>query len=133
MSGAPCSKRPSRVFDDVELLTDLPYPRWPLHPQPRLLERLDTYIRRLAEAYGVGLATFCRHGLGCDPGDLDRCRVDPPSALLERLSRGTGQSIRRLRNMTDAGCHARMQVALRWIVRCDPEIVHKMGRKVPGQ
>jgi len=121
------------VLDDVEMLADLPRPRWPLHPEPHSLERLDSYIRRLADAYGISLATFCRHGLGCDPGDLDRCRVDPSQALLERLSRGTGQPIRRLRNMTEARCHVRTNVALRWIIRRDPQIVHKMGFGVSGQ
>lgn len=33
------------------------------HPEPHSLERLGTYIRGLAVAYGVGLATLCRHGL----------------------------------------------------------------------
>nr|WP_239556243.1 MULTISPECIES: TniQ family protein [Sphingomonas] len=111
---------------------DLPRPRWPLHPQPRPLERLDTYVRRLADTYGMGVATFCRYGLGCNVGDLDRCADDPPQALLERLSSGTGQSIRRLRNMTDARCHARTKVAARWVIRCDPEIVHKMRFRFSG-
>ncbi len=106
--------------------------RWPLHPTPRSLERLENYIRRLAETYGVSLAAFCRHGLGCTLLDLDRCAHDPPLALLERLSAGTGQPIRRLRNMTDARCHARMSVALRWVIRCDPTIVHKWLPKVSG-
>lgn len=131
-NGAPCSKRPSPVFDEVELMGDLPRPRWPLHPQPRPLERLDTYVRRLADTYGMGVATFCRYGLGCNVGDLDRCADDPPQALLDRLSSGTGQSIRRLRNMTDARCHARTKVAARWVIRCDPEIVHKMRFRFSG-
>lgn len=121
------------MFDEIESLAALPHPRWPLHPEPHPLERLDFYIRRLADAYGIGLANFCRHGLGCDAGDLDRCKIDPPQELLERLSRGTGQSIRRLRNMTEARCHARMNVALRWIIRSAPEIVHKTCFNVPGQ
>lgn len=81
----------------------------------------------------MGVATFCRYGLGCDAGDLDRCGTDPPQTLLERLSSGTGQSIGRLRNMTDARCCARMKVALRWVIRCDPHIVHKLRFKVYGQ
>jgi len=121
------------VFDEAEMLAELPRPRWPLHPEPRLLERLDTYIRRLADAYGTGVSTFCRYGLGCDAGDLDRSAVDPSQALLDRLSSGTGQSTRRLRNMTEARCRARREVALRWIIRCDPEIVHKWHLQVSGQ
>jgi len=113
------------VFDEVELMGDLERPRWPLHPEPRLLERLDTYIRRLAEAYGTGLATFCQYGLGCDAADLNRYAAEPTQELLERLACGTGQSMRRLSNMTVERCHARREVALRWIIRCDPGIVHK--------
>ena len=121
------------MFDETELMSDLPHPRWPLHPQPRPLERLETYIRRLADTYGMGVATFCRYGLGCDAGDLGRCADDPPQALLDRLSSGTGQSIRRLRNMTDARCQARTKVALDWVIRCDPGTVHKMHLQLSGQ
>lgn len=131
-SAAPYSRRRFRVFDDVEILADLPQPRWPLHPAPRLLERLENYIRRLADAYGTGVATFCRYGLACELRDLERCAHDPPRLMLERLSAGTGQSIHRLRNMTDARCHARRKVALSWMIRSDPEIVHKWAPKVSG-
>jgi len=79
----------------------------------------------------MGVVTFCRYGLDCNVGDLDRCVDDRPQALLDRLSRGTGQSIRRLRNMTDACCHARTKVAARWVIHCDPEIVHKCGSDFP--
>lgn len=120
------------MFDEAGLMGDLPRPRWPLHPQPRSLERLETYIRRLADTYGMGVATFCRYGLGCDTDDLHRCADDPPQGLIDRLSSGTGQSIRRLRNMTDARCHARAKVAARWAIRCDPEIIHKMRLRLYG-
>lgn len=121
------------MFDEAEVMGDLERPRWPLHPEPRLLERLDTYIRRLAEAYGTGLATFCRYGLHCDAADLDRYANEPTQELLERLSGGTGQSMRRLSSMTVERCRARREVALRWIIRHDPEIVHKGYRQISGQ
>lgn len=120
------------MSDDAEILAEAPPARWPLHPAPYALEGLEAYVRRLAGAYGIGLEAFCKHGLGCELGDLDRCADDPPEALLRRLSAGTGQPMRRLRAMTHARRHARMRAALAWMVRRDPEIVQKWAPKVPG-
>lgn len=121
------------MFDDAEILPDLPHPRWPLHPTPRSFERLETYVRRLAETYNMGFATFCRHGLGGNPDEIGLLDDRPASAMLERLSMGTGLPIRRFRNMTIERCHARVAVALRWIVRHNPELVHKGFSEVSGQ
>ena len=121
------------MFDDAEILPDLPLPRWPLHPSPRSFERLETYVRRLAETYGVGFATFCRHGLGGEAGEIGLLDNRPGPVMLERLSAGTGLPIRRFTNMTSERCHARVAVALRWIVRHNPELVQKGFREVSRQ
>lgn len=120
------------MFDDAEILPPLPPPRWPLHPAPRPFERLDGYVRRLAECYGTGLATFCRYGLG-DAGDLRELADGPPRRALERLSSGTGVPIHRLRNMTSRRCHARLMIEVRRFLREHPELVPQGSAKVPGQ
>lgn len=120
------------MFDDAEILTARPQPRWPLHPAPRRLKRLDGYVRRLADCYGTGLATFCRHGLG-DAGDVRHLADGPPRRALERLSAGTGVPVHRLRNMTSRRCHARLMIEVRRLVREHPEIVHQGSAEVPGQ
>ena len=84
-------------------------------------EQLDTYVRRLAGAYGTGLGTFCRHGLGITLEEWVNFHDDPPAPILERLSVGTGLSLRRLRNMTPRRSYARMMIALRDFVRDYPE------------
>jgi TniQ len=81
--------------------------RWPLHPQPYAWESLDTYVRRLAEVYGVRLETFGRRALGIEPEivrDLDRA----PRQVLERLSIGTGASLDRLEAMRGDRLWARL-------------------------
>jgi hypothetical protein len=84
-------------------------------------ETLDSYVRRLAERYEIGLRTFYRHGLGCEPEDLSTLADDPPRWALERLSAGTGLSIRELRNMTSRRSYARIAIALRNIGRDRPK------------
>jgi len=69
----------------------------------------------------------------CNAADLERYAVEPAQELLERLACGTGRSMRRLSNMTVERCHARGEVALRWIIRRDPEIVHKGHLQISGQ
>lgn len=133
MSAAPSSKRRFPVFDDAEILPDLPHQRWPLHPKPDSFERLDTYVRRLAESYSIGFATFCRHGLGGDPDEIGLLDDRPAPAMLERLSVGTGLPIRRFKNMTSERYHARVAVAMRWIIRRHPELLHKQPMEVSGQ
>jgi hypothetical protein len=56
-------------------------------------ETLDRYVRRLADRYEIGLRTFYRHGLGCEPEDVPALADDPPRWALERLSAGTGLSL----------------------------------------
>ena len=121
------------MFDDAEILPDLPRPRWPLHPAPHSFERLENYVRRLAECYGTTLATFCRYGLGGEVHEVGVLTDTPPLPTLERLSAGTGVPVRHFRNMTSERCHARMTVALRRLVQQHPELVHKGFREVSGQ
>ena len=67
--------------------------RWPLHPQPGDWEGLETWVRRIAAAYGVSYDTFLRHALG---------------PTLQCLAEGTGVSLERLRGMRSAAIMARM-------------------------
>lgn len=72
--------------------------RWPLHPQPGEWEGLESYVRRLAQAYGVSYDTFLRCALGrVGPGARDLDKVS--DELLARLSAGTGVPIEQLRGM----------------------------------
>lgn len=72
--------------------------RWPLHPQPGGGEGLESYVRRLAQVYGVGYDTFLRCALGhAGPGARDLHEV--PDEFLARLSAGTGVPVGRLRGM----------------------------------
>jgi hypothetical protein len=109
------------VFDEAEILADPPAPRWPLHPQPMRFEHLDTFVRRLADAYGVGLGTFCRYGLGITGEEWANFCADPPLPVLARLSAGSGLSVRRLQNMTPRRSYARLLIAMRRLCREHPE------------
>lgn len=79
------------------------------------MESLDRYVHRLADAYGVGFATFCRRALAIpEPAarDLDHA----PRAVLERLSAGTGVPVERLQDMTHERLWARLHAeAERWL------------------
>jgi hypothetical protein len=97
--------------------------RWPLHPQPHAYESLNTYARRLAEAYEVRLETFGRRALGIEAEvarDLNRA----PRPVLERLSAGTGVSLDRLESMRGDRLWARLVDELGRILATDE------GRKV---
>lgn len=119
------------MFDDVELLGELPILRWPLHPVPRRNERLADYIRRLAGEYDVHLATFCQRALGCSVSDLERCGTDPPATMLHCLARGTGLPVQSFRNLTDRRRTARWLAEVRWIGRRHPECVEEFDRMFP--
>jgi hypothetical protein len=72
---------------------------WPLHPQPADWEDLETWVRRIADMYGVSYDAFLLNALGHTGGgarDLDHA----PVHVLARLSAGTGIPIERLRDMT---------------------------------
>ena len=88
----------------VEAVPDRP---WPLHPRPSEWEDLETWVRRIAEAYGVSYDAFLLNALdhtGSGARDLDHA----PISVLARLSAGTGISIERLRDMTTQRIMARM-------------------------
>ena len=81
--------------------------RWPLHPQPGEWEGLETWVRRIAAAYGVSYDTFLRRALGRTgrgARDLDHASEE----TLERLVEGTGVSLERLRGMRSGAVMARM-------------------------
>ena len=90
-------------------------------------EQIDSYVRRLADAYDTRLVTFCRHGLGITFEEWVSFRDEPPLAVLVRLSVGTGLSLRRLRNMTPRRSYARMMIALRDFVRDYPEEASRLA------
>jgi len=69
--------------------------RWPLHPQPTDWEDLDTWVRRIAETYGVSYDAFLLNALGHTgrgARDLDQA----PAWVIAKLSAGTGVPIERL-------------------------------------
>ena len=79
----------------VEAVPDRP---WPLHPRPSEWEDLETWVRRIAEAYGVSYDAFLLNALGhkgSGARDLDHA----PIQVLVRLSVGTGIPLNRLREM----------------------------------
>jgi len=81
--------------------------RWPLHPQPREWEGLETWVRRIAEAHGVGYDTFLHHAPGrTGRGARDLDHLD--DRALERLSAGTGVPIEQLRAMQTGSAMARV-------------------------
>jgi hypothetical protein len=72
---------------------------WPLHPQPSEREDLETWVRRIAEVYGVSYDAFLLNALdhkGSGARDLDHA----PIQVFARLSAGTGIPIERLRDMS---------------------------------
>ena len=90
------------------LVEAAPHRRWPLHPRPSDWEDLETWVRRIAEAYGVSYDAFLLNALGHKgPGarDLDHAPVE----VLARLSTGTGVSAERLRDMTSQRVMRRMR------------------------
>jgi hypothetical protein len=73
--------------------------RWPLHPQPSDWEDLQTWVRRIADTYGVSYDAFLLNALGHTgrgARDLDQAPID----VLAKLSAGTGVTIERLQDMT---------------------------------
>jgi hypothetical protein len=72
---------------------------WPLHPRPSEWEDLETWVRRVAEAYGVSYDAFLLNALG-HKGNGARDLDQAPIQVLARLSAGTGIPINRLREMS---------------------------------
>ena len=90
------------------LVEAAPDRRWPLHPWPSDREDLETWVRRIAVAYGVSYDAFLLNALGHKgPGarDLDHAPVE----VLARLSTGKGVSAERLRDMTSQRVMRRMR------------------------
>ncbi len=82
--------------------------RWPLHPRPSDWEDLETWVRRIAKAYGVSYDAFLLNALGrkgSGARDLDHAPVE----VLARLSAGTGVPAERLRDMTSQRVMRRMR------------------------
>src|ERR1700719_4762152 len=81
--------------------------RWPLHPRPSEWEGLETWVRRIAEAYGVSYDAFLLNALdhtGRGARDLNKA----PDGVIARLSTGRGISIERLQDMTSSRIMARL-------------------------
>ncbi|WP_331743407.1 TniQ family protein (plasmid) [Streptomyces sp. NBC_00873] len=81
-----------------------PVRRWPLHPQPGLLESLSSWLDRLARLYEMPVKDLLTRNIGLVdldvPADLD---YDPPMAMLTALAERTGTELAHLRAMTLAG------------------------------
>lgn len=79
--------------------------RWPLHPRPSEWEDRETWVRRIAEAYGVSYDAFLLNALdhtGRGARDLDNA----PDDVLAKLSIGTGVSIEQLLEHRRGSWHA---------------------------
>ncbi len=77
----------------------MPGRRWPLHPQPSDWEDLQTWVRRIADTYGVSYDAFLLNALG-HTGQGARNLDQAPIDVLAKLSDGTGVTIERLLDMT---------------------------------
>jgi len=74
---------------------------WPLHPQPSEWESLETWVRRIADTYGVSYDAFLKRALGrIGRGARDLDSIS--EAELACLSAGTGVPIERIRTMLPA-------------------------------
>lgn len=72
-----------------------------MHPKPYDYESLETYVRRLAEVYGVSYESFCLHALGIPRADSETRQFKKPSPeILSRLSEGTGIPVDQLEQMS---------------------------------
>ena len=81
--------------------------RWPLHPRPSEREDLETWVRRIAETYGVSYDAFLLNALnqtGRGARDLDQV----PADVFARLPAGTGIPIAGLLEMTSPRVMARL-------------------------
>lgn len=73
-------------------------PLWPIHPPPHPDESLASWVRRLAQEYGVDRETFALRMVGLEMGLLDG--HDPIDAGdFELLSSGTGVSVEEIARM----------------------------------
>ena len=89
------------------LVGPVPDRRWPLHPQPTDWEDLETWVRRIAEMYGVSYDAFLFNALGHTgrgARDLDQASA----GVFAKLLAGTGIPIERLLAMTSPRVMARM-------------------------
>ena len=85
----------------------MPGHRWPLHPQPSEWESLETWVRRIADTYGVSYDAFLKRALGrIGRGARDLDSIS--EAELACLSAGTGVPVARMRNMLPAMIWARV-------------------------
>ena len=98
-----------------------PRPLWPLHPQPYEWDVLDSWLKRLADAYGVSFRVFCRHALGLSREEMGSLRDKPSEETLRTLEAGTGVSIERLRDMTTLRVIQRCTQALERFMQADPQ------------
>jgi TniQ len=78
--------------------------RWPLHPQPRPLESLSSWLERIARTYHLTVSDLLTRNLGqggaVAPELIDS---DPPAWMLAALAERTGTSLAQLHAMTLAG------------------------------
>lgn len=85
---------------------------WPLHPTPKMDELLSDWIGRIAASYGVSYQIFCQRVLCLSRDEMLDLDDKPCRKALEILSKGTGQSIDWLSEMTVAGRRLRAHEAL---------------------
>ncbi len=77
---------------------------------------LETWVRRIAQAYGIGYDAFLRRALG-RTGRGARYLEDITDAELARLAVGTGVRIERLRGMNTAAIMRRLNMTIQnWML-----------------
>lgn len=69
------------------------YKRWPLRPKPHQYQLLYSWIKHLAEVYGVNYQCFCKNVLELTPEEIGNLRRILPEKALFILSKGTGVPI----------------------------------------
>lgn len=77
---------------------------WPVHPRPRELEKLSSWITRIADEYRMSYGDFLRAVYG-EPVSEIVADFNPPKKLLTLLSEKTGQPVSTIMRLTVKGLY----------------------------
>ena len=104
--------------------------RWPLHPTPYDSEPLGAWIRRIARAYDVSFANFCRKVLNLIPEEIDRLNHAAPQHAVVKLSRGTGVPVDVIQGMTLHQIFNRLSIAINEMEARNPGSIERLLRPI---